>query len=121
MKVVLGLFAAFALCACAVIPLSQEEIAKCGPRPTEIQAEKAVEAYVENSGFKDPDTVKVRNIVIRKPLKMFRGLAAGGGWNYGWEIDFETNGKNSYGAYAGYVLHSILFAPDGTVHWQPGE
>lgn len=63
----------------------------------------------------------MRNVRVNRPLKMFRGLAAGGGWDYGWEIDFEANGKNSYGAYAGYEIHSILLTPDGTVHWQTGE
>jgi hypothetical protein len=114
----IGLSAVLLLTACTAVPLSADEETKSGPRPNEAEAQKAVMAYVQDAGFKDPDSVQIKDVVINRPFKMYRGLVNGGGWDYGWEIDFQENGKNSFGGYVGYEPRQILLAPDGSVHWQ---
>lgn len=90
------------------------QIAECGDRPEQHQADMAAHAYTENAGFKDPDSVQIRNVRVDGPAKWnsIRGSIVG------WQVSFDINAKNSYGAYTGYQRHEILMRPDGTSVWR---
>jgi hypothetical protein len=102
------------VCGCASAPPTSE---KCGPQPSDQQIQESVQAYIAGVNWKDPDSVQVRNIRIQPCRSIWKGLINGGGYEVGWEIDFEVNAKNSYGGYTGFELKSIIRTPDGKVHW----
>lgn len=91
--------------------------ADCGPAPTQQQVTASVQAYIANVNWKDPDSVKVRNVQLQECRLVPKGLLVGGPREIGWEIDFEINAKNSYGGYTGFQLKSITRTPDGNIHW----
>jgi len=102
---------------CADAPVNPHDQAQCGPQPTEAQITDAVQTYIKNVNWKDPDSVQVRNVRMQECRSIYNGLINGGGHTIGWEIDFEVNAKNSYGGYTGYQLKSIIRTTDGNIHW----
>jgi hypothetical protein len=92
--------------------------AQCGPRPSEQEITSAVQSYIQSVNWKDPDSVRFRNVTMQSCRAIYNGLVNGGGYTTGWEIDFEINAKNSYGGYTGFETKSVIRASDGTVHWQ---
>jgi len=73
--------------------VSPDKEALCGPRPTEEQARRAVQGYVERVGLKDPSSAQVRDIRVEGPMSWYKGLIQGGGYSYGWQIAFELNAR----------------------------
>ena len=116
MKKLMGLMLLAAFTGCTTM-VSQNDEALCGPRPTGEQAENAVKVYVDGVGLKDPGAAQVKDIVIVGKAKWYKGLVNGGGYNYGWEISFQLNGKNSYGGYVGFQPRKILLCDGGRVYW----
>jgi hypothetical protein len=108
---------AILLVGCTTMTVSDVDEAKCGPRPTEDQMQSAVHAYVEAAGFKDAESVRIQKVRIEKAAAWYRGVVNGGGYTYGWQIAFEVNAKNGFGAYVGYRSEHILRMPDGMVRW----
>lgn len=108
--------AAIVVVGCAPAHMTQEQIAQCGPKPTEAQVQAAVNLYIQKAE-KDPDAAKVRNTVLHGPCQVMNGWAEGGGATIGWLITTEINGKNGYGAYAGYEEVNIQLQPDGSIRW----
>jgi hypothetical protein len=70
-----------------------------GRAPTE-NAESDIERAMETM-LKDPESAKYRFGMLYK-AKSFKGLIRGGGYNYGWGMDFMVNAKNSFGGYTGF-------------------
>lgn len=113
----IALFLLVALAACTTMSVSPDKEALCGPRPTEEQAMSAVQTYVERVGLRDPSSAQVRNIRVEGPMRWIKGLVQGGGYNYGWQIAFEINAKNSFGGYVGFRTKYILLMPNGMTYW----
>ena len=103
-----------ALCGCASTPPSTQS---CGPQPSEEQVAGAVQAYLQNYPWKDPESVRFQNVRLQTCQSHWKGLANGGGYLIGWEIDFDVNAKNSYGGYTGFQLHSLILTADGQIHY----
>lgn len=103
---------------CATAPPSAND---CGQQPTPADVDASVQAYIKGVNWKDPDSVQVRNVLMQPCKRMWKGLINGGGYETGWEIDFEVNAKNSYGGYTGFELKSIVRTPDGIIHWDNAE
>jgi hypothetical protein len=106
---------------CATAPMTAQEQARCGPRPTQDEIASSVQAYISHVNWKDPDSVHVQNVRMHECRFMWNGLINGGGHTVGWEIDFDLNAKNSYGGYTGFQLKSIIRTADGLIHWDPTE
>lgn len=115
MKRILAIFALLMLTACTTVSPDQKSL--CGLRPTEEQAKNAVQVYINQGGLKDPSSAQIRNIRIENPTRYYKGLINGGGYNYGWQIAFEYNAKNSFGGYVGYKVKRILRTPNGMIYW----
>src|SRR5579862_4929313 len=116
LSVIAMLLTAIALlagCASSAPPSPQA----CGPQPTDQQVQASVQTYIAHTNWKDPDSVRVRNIRLQQCRSIYKGLIHGGGHEIGWEIDFEVNAKNSYGGYTGFEVKSIIRSPDGNIHW----
>lgn len=118
MKKLLIVFWLLTLAACTTLPVKPEDEARCGPMPTYAEAQNSVQAYVDGVGLKDPSSAQVRNIRVVGPTSWYNGLINGGGYSYGWQITFDLNAKNSFGAYVGFSTREILRLPDGTVRWR---
>lgn len=103
---------------CASSPLTPQQQAQCGPQPTQNEIAEAVQTYIKNQNWKDPDSVHVQNVRIQDCRSMYNGFLNGGGHSIGWEIDFEVNAKNSYGGYSGFQSKSLIRTADGQIHWQ---
>ena len=116
MKMLMGVVLLAALVGCSTV-LSQNDEALCGPRPTEEQAKTAVQVYIDGVHLKDPGAAQVKDIVVGGTAKWYKGLVNGGGYNYGWQISFQLNAKNSYGGYVGVQPRSILLCGGGRVYW----
>jgi hypothetical protein len=80
--------------------------------------QRSVQIYIDHVNWKDPDSIKVRNIRMMKCASLWNGLLAGGGHTVAWEILFDVNGKNSYGGYTGYETKSVWRTKDRKVSWQ---
>lgn len=117
MKVIV-VFLLVVLTGCTTMSVKPDELALCGPRPTDEQAWASVQTYIENVGFYDPGSAQVRNIRVEGPMSWYKGLAGGGGYNYGWQIAFEVNAKNVYGGYVGFKTKRILLMPDGKTYFR---
>ena len=91
MKLQAGLLSLLLLAGCVSTPPPRDDAARYGPQPSQEQAVAAVTSYVQRVGFKDPDSVLVRDIRVGQATRYFRGLINGGGYYYGWEIYFEAN------------------------------
>lgn len=104
--------------ACSSIPMDPEDVAQCGPRPTDAQASAAVQVFVDRGGLKDPSSAQVRDIRIESRMSWFNGLVNGGGYTYGWQVAFELNAKNSFGAYVGFKTRHVLVVMDGSTRWK---
>lgn len=117
MMKVIAVFSLVALAACTTVSVSPDKEALCGPRPTQEEARRAVQTYVESVGLKDPSSAQVRDIRVEGPMSWYKGLVQGGGYNYGWQIAFELNAKNSFGAYVGFTTKRILLMPDGKTYF----
>jgi len=89
----IAVFLLVALVACTTMSVSPDKEALCGPRPTEEQARRAVQGYVERVGLKDPSSAQVRDIRVEGPMSWYKGLIQGGGYSYGWQIAFELNAR----------------------------
>jgi len=101
------------LVSCAPPVLTPEEkAAKCGPRPTQQEAEAAVKTWCDGH-LKDPFSAQTRGILVLGPGAYQIGLVSGGGWRYGWLVSFQVNAKNSYGGYTGWTFREWL--------WQNGQ
>lgn len=102
MKQILSLLTiGFALSACAP---SQQQINSADIGAYPVNYKTHINAAVDQLGFFDPDSVKIRNIStpvkgyyknIDNPLEAYTN-------KYGWIVCFETNGKNRLGGYTGY-------------------
>ena len=103
---------------CTTLSVGPEEESLCGPRPSEAQARDAVQVYIDRVGLKDPSSAQVRDVRVADSAKWYKGLINGGGYNYGWEISFQLNAKNSFGAYIGFKDRKVLLAPGGMVQWR---
>lgn len=118
MKKTIAVLALVALSACTTAAVGPDKEALCGPRPTELQARNAVQVYVDRVGLKDPSSAQVRDLRIEECTSWYMGLFKGGGYFYGWQIAFELNAKNRFGAsYLGFQTRRILLTPDGMTHW----
>lgn len=115
MKCTFAIFALLTMTACTTVP--PDLISLCGTRPTDEQAEAAVQKYINTAGLKDPSSAQVRNIRIENPTRYYKGLINGGGYDYGWQIAFEYNAKNSFGGYVGYKVKRILRTANGMIYW----
>jgi hypothetical protein len=78
-----------------------------GPAPTE-NAENDIQRVMETL-LKDADSAKYRFGTLYK-AKSFKGLIRGGGYTYGWGMDFMVNGKNSFGGYTGFEPWQAFWA-----------
>lgn len=105
-----------ALAGCSTV-VNERDQSMCGPRPSEEEAQNAVQVYINGVGLKDPAAAQVKDVTIIGPGKWYKGLVNGGGYNYGWEISFQLNGKNSYGGYVGFQPRKILLCQGGRVYW----
>jgi hypothetical protein len=103
-----GIICAFALSGCASVA---QPPAKCeGPQPAQQQIDDAVKTYLTGTNWKDPDSVRVRDIrcACRGRWRGVGVLAHGRTDN--WEVDLDINAKNSYGGYTGFETKSISLA-----------
>lgn len=99
------------LSACVNMP-PNTPAAACGPDMTPVQVQAAVDQYLANSNWKDPESVKIRNVRAEPCKSIWMGLL-NGGKVLGWEIFLEVNAKNSYGGYTGFQTKSIVKTVDG--------
>jgi hypothetical protein len=83
-----------------------------GPSPGE-SAQSDVQRAMEIS-LKDADSAKYRFGDLYR-AKSFKGLIRGGGYTYGWGMDFLVNAKNSFGGYTGFEPWQAFWA-DGKVY-----
>lgn len=70
--------------------------------------EQAVKDHFDAT-LKDPESARYR---IGKPVKAYanNGIIHGGGIGWaGYLVDVQVNAKNSFGGYAGYSAHIVLF------------
>jgi hypothetical protein len=98
---------ASALAACASQQERSDLSVKLGAAPSD---EAAVQAIVETLGpqLKDPDSVKQFQVVSGPaPMRWYRGIVNGGGFDTGWLYCFQFNAKNSFGAYTGVTTRGI--------------
>lgn len=99
-------------------PLAKNEQSSCGQKPTDQQANESVQIFVSKGNWKDPDSVRVRNIdIVGCKAEMIGGLLNGGKRYIGWVINFEVNAKNSYGGYTGFEAQWVLREANGMTHW----
>lgn len=88
--------------------------AHCGNRPVESQVQDAVNTYIQRAGLKDPGSAQTRRVSLDGPTK----------WNsihgsiVGWQVSFEMNAKNSFGAYVGFQRREVMILPDGSFRWR---
>lgn len=87
-----------------------------GRRPTPEEARYAVESWTKQA-LKDPYSAVIETVAVGNTSSGFNGLADGG-WTHGWEIWFQINAKNSFGAYVGTRTYCILWS-DGQFFWKP--
>jgi hypothetical protein len=91
--------------------VTPDTYALCGPQPSQEMIVKLVNNTVAGKNWKDPDSIKIRNIQLRGRCAGYKGLINGGGYQYGWMVTYEINGKNSYGAYVGYEQKELIILP----------
>lgn len=104
-------FCASALLAgCATLSPEKLASADCGPYPENY--EEIIRGWMQEA-LKDPYSA---HLEAGKPAKgaFERGLAAGGGYVFGWKVYAKINAKNSYGGYTGNRTYYILIR-DGKV------
>ena len=116
MKRVMGALCLALFTGCSTM-VSENEEGLSGPRPTEEQVKNAVQVYVDGVGLKDPSSAQVKDVIIGGRAKWYKGLVNGGGYNYGWEVSFQLNAKNSFGGYVGFQPRKILVCDGGRVYW----
>lgn len=105
-------FIAFALAVisgCAGGPPSQEELTKAD-YGTPISQEDAQARALEflKRVLKDPDSAKIDWSPV-SPGWWREASAHGGGLKFGYILNANINGKNSYGAYIGYKPYRFMF------------
>lgn len=115
---IIGTIAVTAMVGCNLTPDTIPAGVDCGQEPTQTQAEAAAQVWVQHAGLKDPGSAQVRNVQILGKRGMYNGLVNGGGYSYGWMVQFEVNAKNSFGGYVGFKTRQVLRMPDGMVRWQ---
>lgn len=79
--------------------------------------------YRREHGSIPPDDVIYRAAELFgcEPTRFMYGPAK---WNsirgsiMGWQVSFEVNAKNSYGAYVGYQRREVMIMPDGSYRWR---
>ena len=103
---------------CSLTPETIPAGVDCGPEPSQVQIEAAVQTWVQSAGLKDPGSAQTRNAWTIGRRGMYNGLINGGGYSYGWMVEFQVNGKNSFGGYVGFRTRHVLLTPDGRTHWQ---
>lgn len=96
--------------------VTPENLAKCGPRPSQAQAEEYARTWASQA-LADPFSAVVRDVTVVGPSQNYRGLVNGGGYDFGWTIAFLVNAKNAYGGYAGFQPQKIILTPDGKIRW----
>ena len=87
-------------------------IEEAGEKPSNEKTIELVKLYIKNT-FKDPYTVKDLAIYEAVPGKAY-GI---GKWPLAWIVCFESNARNSHGAYTGletdaFVVINSEMAPD---------
>lgn len=87
-----------------------------GPRPTEAEARSAVEAWTRQA-LKDPYSAVIGEVRVGSRASGYNGIRDGG-WTHGWEVWFQVNAKNSFGAYIGHRTYCILWS-HGNFYWKP--
>lgn len=112
----LAAFVLLLLAGCARGGIAPDQEPLCGPRPTDEQAQKSVQIYLQQSGLNDPSGAKIRQVRVVKRAAWYNGVVNGGGYTYGWLIDFELNARNAYGAYIGFKPREFLRSADGLNH-----
>lgn len=91
-----------------------DDLERCGPEPAKWRQDQAVQAYIWGIGFKDPGSVQVGRVWVDGPRK----------WNslqgsiVGWQISFEANAKNGFGAYTGYKTYQVMAMRGGGFQWR---
>jgi hypothetical protein len=106
------------LSGCTTLEVTGNEANRCGTPPSIEQAQQAIQVYIERAGFKDPESAQIRDVRIMRRAKWYNGLVNGGGYTYGWEVDFQVNAKNGFGAYVGFEEREVLRESSGMVHWR---
>lgn len=117
-RILVTFFFILIVAGCTTLSVGPEEEDRCGPRPSYDDASRAAQVYVDRYGFKDPTSAQIRDIQIGNRAKWYRGVVNGGGYNYGWEITFNVNAKNSFGGYVGYKSRTVLLSPGDNVQWR---
>ena len=90
------------------------QAAACGDQPGLPLISWAVDRYTHGFGFKDPGSVQTQNVRLDGPRK----------WNsihgslVGWQVSFDLNAKNGYGAYVGFQRREVLILADRSVRWR---
>jgi hypothetical protein len=99
-------------------PVGPDGLGKCGPRPSQEQADACTRSFCPRA-LKLPFDAVVQNVSIVGPEKIYTGLVRGLGCSYGWAITFQVQEKTSLGGYTAFRTVTVIASPDGKIHWQP--
>jgi hypothetical protein len=99
-------------------PAGPGALVKCGPRPTQGQAQNIARSYCPRA-LALPFNAKIEDIQIVCPEKIYTGLVVGITCSYGWAITFQVKAKNAFGGYDDFRKVTVVASPDGKIHWRP--
>jgi hypothetical protein len=86
-----------------------------GLQPSQEDAERVIKNQIMAT-MKDPDSIK-QFAIVRGPVFVDKDNWGGlffSGHTTGWAYCAQSNGKNSYGAYAGVTVKAFLLRTDGS-------
>lgn len=107
MKIMFALLAAGVLVAPQILRAAGP--ADYGKRPSDKEIGKLTGTFIRNH-FKDPRSIQDLKFYTVQPVDVSRGLLAGGGHIYGWQVLFSVNAKNGFGGYSGQQAMYLLIA-----------
>ncbi|MDR3669223.1 MAG: hypothetical protein P4L36_00165 [Holophaga sp.] len=115
--------AALVLCAlpwslACMAPAAPSALGKCGPKPTQEQADASVRSFCPRA-LPLPYQAVVQNVAIVGPEKIYTGLVRGLSCSYGWAITFQVKARDGLGGYQDFKTVTIVASPDGKIHWRP--